>query len=137
MTTEVRDANEYGVFSPKWTIQMAAEHAPKENLTYAFGLAVEYVNALSEKKSVMAPQDALDMFGQVILTGKYTPTIFPVYQSETPTPPEDDDPDEDEEESATEKWNRENAITEEEIEAEAAWLDMMKDADDPQEGFKL
>lgn len=73
----VLNAEDYGSFSTKWMIKMAATHVPRDNLENAFQCAVEYVDALALEKPVIRPDDFLDALGQLILTGEYVPTAFP------------------------------------------------------------
>lgn len=117
MTVQTLDANEYGSFSPKWMIRRLAENVPRENLEAAFSTAVEYIDALSLRKGVIDPQDALDALGQMLATQKYFPTAYPAPESSIQLTLADDE--DDDEETPGEKWLRENAITEEEIEEAA------------------
>lgn len=85
----VLNAEDYGAYSVRWMIKMAAVQAPRDNLEYAFQCAVEYVDALALEKPVIGPDDFLDALGQLILTGEYVPTAFPRRAND-----EDDDDDE-------------------------------------------
>lgn len=138
MTTTVLNAEEYGGFSNHWMIAQVAKHVPRESLERVMALSAEYVSRLGRGEDVISPADMLDVMAQVLLTNDYYATAYPVRYAPRGTAEQEDDYGDDEhEETVGEKWLRENAITEEEIEAAAEYLDDWPDADDPMEGFRL
>lgn len=122
----VLNAENYGAFSVKWMIAQAAKHVPRENLDFAFQLAVEYVDSLAMGKDVMPPSDFIDVLAQFILVGSYNPTAFP-----------SDPDDEDEDYPAYESHDESSPITEEEIQRFTRRADeILGDAEDPMDGWK-
>lgn len=118
----VLNAENYGAFSVKWMIAQAAKHVPRENLDFAFQLAVEYVDSLAMGKDVMPPSDFIDVLAQFILVGSYNPTAFP--------PDPDDEDDEDPEPIRGDTPT--SPITEEEIERTVRrFNEILGDAEDP------
>lgn len=115
----VLNAEEYGGFSVTWMISQAAKHVPRENLDFAFGQAIQYIDRLILEKPTLAPSDMLDALAQLILTGDYMPTAFaePVYSTDS-----DDD---------------EDPLTEDDAEDLKKFLDSFPDAEDPMTGFVL
>ena len=117
----VLNAEEYGGFSVTWMISQAAKHVPRENLDFAFGQAIQYIDRLILEKPTLAPSDMLDALAQLILTGDYMPTAFPEH-------PYEDDP---------EDADTETPITEVDAEDLKKFLDRFPDAEDPMTGFVL
>lgn len=117
---KVLNAEDYGGFSVKWMISQAAKHVPRENLDFAFGQAIEYIDRLILEKSALAPADMMDALAQLILTGDYVPTAFPEPVYSTESDGDDEDP-----------------ITEADAEDLKKFLDSFPDAEDPMTGFVL
>lgn len=116
----VLNAENYGAFSVTWMIAQAAKHVPRENLNFAFQLAVEYVDSIAMGKEVMPPSDFMDALGQFLLVGSYNPTAFPAEASE------DGDPEPVGPQIPT------NPLTEEEIERTMRrFNEILGDAEDP------
>lgn len=90
----IYNAEEFGAFSLKWTLKAASLHVPRENLEIAFQAAIEYLDRLARyymvctcgedgcentEESEDEPDIAMmiDVCGQSLLTGGYSPTRFP------------------------------------------------------------
>lgn len=121
------DANDYGAYSPNWMIRQAAKHVPRENLEASFASAVEYVNRLALEKQSMDPWDALDLLGQLLVSGMYVPTAYPTHETVVPGMTFTLDDDEDDEE---------RPITESDIEQFRREMEPYPEAEDPMDGWK-
>ena len=131
MTVEVYDNRDYGVFSVKWMLGQIAKQMPREDLEASYRLLVSYVDGLAQGHDMVDPSDALDMAAQVLLTGSYHRTAWVAGDEES-----------EQVVLGVDDLSRTGAptsdITEEEIQRSIRrWDEVLDNAEDPFEGFKL